>query len=114
MSRLCMLVMKPPHSEEDARRMCGLLSSARSKGMDVGVYLLGDGVFCAKKGHRGLMGESLRSALSKGAEINASKKDLLSRAMGEADVEAGVRVLDDLEGTFVEDMMERSTRVVSW
>jgi len=114
MSRLCMLVMKPPHSDEDARRMCGLLSSARAKGMGVGVYLLGDGVYCAKKGHRGLVGESLRSALSKGAEINASKKDLLSRAMGEADVEPGVKVLEDLESTFVEDMMERSERVTSW
>lgn len=114
MSRLCMLVMKPPHSDEDARRMCGLLSSAKAKGMAVGIYLLGDGVFCAKKGHRGLIGESLRSALTKGAEINASKKDLLSRAMGEADVEPGVKVLDDIEGVFVDDMMERSTRVVSW
>jgi sulfur relay protein TusB/DsrH len=109
-----MLVMKPPHSDEDARRMCGLLSNARAKGMEVSVYLLGDGVYCAKKGHRGIVGESLRSALSKGAEINASKKDLLSRAIGEADVETGVKVLEDLEGAFVEDIMERSTRVASW
>ena len=114
MSRLCMLVMKHPHSEEEAGRMCGLLSIARSKGMDVGIYLIGDGVFCAKKGNRGLLGESLRSALAKGAEITASKRDLVSRAIGETDVEEGVKVLDDIEGTFVEDVMERSERVASW
>lgn len=114
MSRLCMLVMKPPHSEEDARRICGLLSSARAKGMEVGVYLLGDGVFCAKKGHRGLIGDSLRSALSKGAEIYASKKELVARAIGEDQIEPGVKALDDLEGALVEDMMEHSERVASW
>ena len=114
MSRLCMLVMKPPHSEEDAGRMCSLLANARSKQMDVVIYLLGDGVFCAKKGNRGLLGQSLRSALAKGAQAIASKRDLLARAIGEADVEPGVVVVDDIEGDFIDDVMQRSTRVISW
>jgi sulfur relay protein TusB/DsrH len=109
-----MLIMKPPHSTEDARKMCDLLSAAKSKGMQVGVYLLGDGVFCAKKGHKGLLGESLISALSQGAEISASKKDMISRAISNANVVAGVKVLDDFEGAFVEDVMERSDRVISF
>jgi len=78
------------------------------------IYLLGDGVYCAKKGQRGHLGSSMITALSKGAEINVNLRDLLARAILPEDVVPGVKMLDDLEGSFIEDVMEKASRVVSW
>lgn len=114
LSRLCLLIMKPPHNDDDTDRMCGLLSSAKECGWDVAIYLLGDGVYCAKKGQRGNLGKSMMTALSKGAEINVNLKDMLARAIPTEDVVPGVKVLDDLESAFVDDVMEKASRVVSW
>jgi hypothetical protein len=54
------------------------------------------------------------TALSKGAEINVNLRDLLARAILPEDVVPGVKMLDDLEGSFIEDVMEKASRVVSW
>ena len=114
MTRICLLITHPPHSGEDAERMCGLASRAREKGMDVAVYLLGDGVLCAKKGQKGYVGENLKRALANGVSIHASSRDLKARAVAGEQVEPGVSMEDDLEGLFVEDSMERANRVVTW
>jgi sulfur relay protein TusB/DsrH len=114
LSRLCLLIMKPPYNDDDTDRMCGLLSSAKGRGWDVVIYLLGDGVYCAKKGQRGYLGNSMMTALGKGAEINANLKDMLARAIPPENVMPGVKVLEDLEGAFIEDVMEKASRVVSW
>jgi len=94
--------------------MCGLLNAAKDRGWEVGVYLQGDGVYCAKKGQKGSLGVGLRNALQRKAEVYANRKDLLARAIPETNVEPGVKVLDGLEGQFVEDVMERSERTISW
>jgi sulfur relay protein TusB/DsrH len=106
--------MNPPHNNDDMDRMCGLLIKAKGRDWDVVIYLLGDGVYCAKKGQRGHLGSSIMTALSKGAEINVNLKDLLARAIPPENVMPGVKVLDDLEGVFIEDVMEKASRVVSW
>lgn len=56
----------------------------------------------------------MMTALSKGAEINVNLKDMLARAIPTEDVVPGVKVLDDLESAFVDDVMEKASRVVSW
>jgi sulfur relay protein TusB/DsrH len=106
--------MKPPRNDDDTDRMCGLLSTAKERGWDVAIYLLGDGVYCAKKGQRGHLGSSMQNALGKGAEVNVGLKDLLARAIPPENVVPGVKRLEDLEGAFVEDVMEKASRVVSW
>jgi hypothetical protein len=56
----------------------------------------------------------MMTALGKGAEINANLKDMLARAIPPENVMPGVKVLEDLEGAFIEDVMEKASRVVSW
>ena len=114
MTRICLLIMKPPHSDESAERMCGISQRAKERGMDVIVYLLGDGVLCAKKGQKGYVGKNLKKALENGVEIKASERDLSARAIKGDQVEPGVEIVEDLEGTFVEDVMENADRVISW
>ncbi len=114
MTRNCLLIMKPPHSDESAERMCGIAQRARAKKSEVVVYLLGDGVLCAKKGQKGYVGENLKTALENGVEIKASERDLSARAIASDQIEPGVEILEDLEGAFVDDIMENADRVISW
>ena len=114
MARACMLITKPPHSDEGAERICGISQRAKELDFEVAVYLLGDGVLCAKKGQSGHVGQNIRLALDNGIIVKASSRDLRARAIHEDDVESGVELLDDLEGAFVEDMMEHADRVISW
>ena len=114
MTRICMLITKPPHSDEAAERICGLSRRAIEREIEVAVYLLGDGVLCAKKGQKGHVGENMRKALERKVPVKASGRDLKARAIKPDQVEDGIEIVDDLAGDFVEDVMERSDRVVAW
>lgn len=114
MTRLSLLITKPPHSDEAAEHMCGISKAAIERGMDVTVYLLGDGVLCSKRGQKGHIGDSLRRALDASVTIRASARDLRARAIGDEKLEPGVEAMEDIEGEFVKDVMERADRVIVW
>ena len=109
--RTCILLMRTPVSEEDAERLLGL---AKESAPDVGLYLLGDGVLCARKGQVGYLGSGVKTALDSGAEVKASARDLRARGIKPEEIMKGVVQTDDLEGEFLKDAMERSGRVFSW
>ncbi len=114
MTRLCALITKPPHSDESAERMCGITQRAEERKMDVSVYFLGEGVLCTKKNQKGYIGQNMKNALENGVVMKASAKDLRARAITAEQVEAGVEIVEDLEGALVEDIMEHADRVISW
>lgn len=114
MAKICLIITKPPHSDESAERICGITQAAIEKGMEVAVYLLGDGVLCAKKNQKGYIGRNIKTALENGAKIKAGENDLLARAIPEEHVESGIDMVTDIEGMLVEDIMENADRVISW
>ena len=114
MTRVCLLISKLPHSDEGAERMCGIAKRAKERDMDVTVYFLGDGVLCTKKDQKGYVGKNMKTALENGVEMRASANDLKARAISDNQVESGVKIVEDLEGEFVEDIMENADRVISW
>ena len=114
MKRICLLITKPPHSDENAERMCGLSKTANESGMEVAVYLLGDGVLCAKKNQKGYIGQQIKNAIETGVTVRASLDDLEARAIPKEQVEAGIEVVENFEETFIVDVMENADRVISW
>lgn len=114
MTRICLLITKPPHDSEGAERMCGISRRAKDRDFEVVTYFLGDGVLCVKKNQKGYVGKNMKMALDSGVKLRASAKDLKARAIPQDQVESGVEILDDFEDEFIEDMMERSDRVISW
>jgi sulfur relay protein TusB/DsrH len=114
MTKICLLIMKPPHSDESAERMCGIAKRAKERNDDVTIYLMGDGVLCAKKGQKGYVGKNLKMALENGVIIKASENDLNARAITSDYVESGVQTVNDIEGEFVVDIMENADQVISW
>jgi sulfur relay protein TusB/DsrH len=103
--------MRLPTSEDEAKRMLGIAFRASERHSEAAIYLMGEGVFWAK----GLMPRKcLSMALDRGADVKASKRDLLARGISESAIEQRIRLLDDLEGELVEDAMGKAHRVVSW
>ena len=114
MTKLCLLITKPPRVEEQSNRMYGISARALERGFEVAIYLLGDGVLCAKKDQKGHIGNYIKNAIENGAVLNASSKDLLARGILREQVEPGINIVDDFEHMFVKDVMENSNRVISW
>lgn len=114
MIRICLLITKPPHDDEGAERMCGISRRAKERDMDVVVYFLGDGVLCTKKEQKGYVGKNMKIALKNDVELKASAKDLRARAIPNDQIEPGVIAVEELEDEFVEDIMEKADRVITW
>jgi sulfur relay protein TusB/DsrH len=111
--RVCLLLMKTPSSDEDAERMLGILRGAKAQGTEIAVYLLGDGVLCARKGQTGYVGLNLGNVPER-TTVRASTRDLRARGISDGDLEPGVEIIEDLEGVFIEDVMEKAERVFTW
>ena len=101
-------------SPEGAEAALQLPLHALEGGAEAALYLIGDGTLMARKGGNGTAAVMLRDAISKGAQVHANAKDLRARAIAAEMLEGGVKELDDLEGSFIEDAMERADRVVTW
>ena len=114
MTRIVLLITKPPHSDEGAQRMCGISQRAKERGMDVAIYMLGDGVLCAKKGQKGYIGKNMKLALKNNVAISVNSNDLKARAIPPEQVESRVNIIEDLEEKFVDDIMESADRVIAW
>jgi sulfur relay protein TusB/DsrH len=110
--RICILLMRASFSEEDSERLFGAFRHI--VGSDIAVYLLGDGVLLARKGQKGYHADGINEALSKGAKVFASSRDLRARGIPSGEIEAGIEATDDLEGIFIEDAMEKAGRVFTW
>ncbi len=110
--RLCMLLMRTPSTEEDNARIFGVLDHVQ--GRDVAVYLLGDGVLCARKGQAPLIGGGIERALCSGAKVVVGARDLRARGVPATELLDGLEVAEDLEGSFIDDAMERVDRVITW
>jgi sulfur relay protein TusB/DsrH len=114
MTNICLLISKTPHSDERAELMCGISQRAKKRDMNVTVYFIGDGVLCTKKNQKGYVGRNMKNALDNGVLLKVSAKDLKARAILENQVEPGIKIIDDLEGEFVDDVMEHADRVITW
>jgi sulfur transfer complex TusBCD TusB component (DsrH family) len=111
MSKVCLLFMRLPVSEEEAEKIIGIALRALKKGDGVALYLLGEGAFWVK----GTMPRRfLKEVLDKGGKVEVGERDLLARGIMKDAVEVRINIVTDLEGNLVDDVMCSADRVISW
>jgi sulfur transfer complex TusBCD TusB component (DsrH family) len=111
MTRIILLLMRLPTSEEEAERILSIAFRALERRSEAVIYLLGEGVLWSK----GLMPRKyLGKVLESGGKVRASSKDLLARAIRLDAIESRIEVAGDLNGELVDDIMMPSTQVISW
>jgi len=104
--------MRTAFSEEDSERLFGL--ARRESGTEVAMYLMGDGVLCARRDQEGYHSDGIKEALRNGAKIRAGLRDLRARGITTGELVTGIEPVEDLEGMLIEDVMEDAGRVFSW
>jgi sulfur relay protein TusB/DsrH len=107
--RTCILLMKTPCTEGESWRVA---EAVRAKGDSL--YLLGDAVMICRRGYRGHPSTIVSTAADRGSKVMASARDLRARGIGLNELTEAVEVIEDLEGLFVDEAMERADRVIAW
>ncbi len=105
----CVLLMKVPCTEGESWRIG---EAVRAKGDSL--FLLGDAVTICRKGFHGHSSSIVSGALGKGAKVSASARDLRARGIELAELLEGIKVVEDIEGDFVEVTMMHADRVIAW
>ncbi len=105
----CVLLMKLPCTEGESWRIG---EAIRAKGDSL--FLLGDAVAICRKEYRGHAASIVSSVLSKGAKVNASARDLRARGIEASELPEGVKVIEDIEGDFIDVTMDQADRVIAW
>lgn len=101
--------MKTPCTEGESWRIAEAIRSKSDT-----LYLLGDAVMLCRHGYRGHPSTIVSTAADRGAKVLVSARDLRARGIGVAELSETVDVVEDLEGSFVEETMERADRVIAW
>ena len=78
---------------------------------EVVLYLMGDEVYCAKKGTA--IASELHQFVTKGGEIYVRKEDLIARGLREVLLEQ-THAPDDFFSQLVQDIMENSDRIITF
>jgi sulfur relay protein TusB/DsrH len=105
----CVLLMKVACTEGESWRIG---EAIRAKGD--ALFLLGDAVVCGRKEFRGHASSIVSAALSRGAKVSASARDLRARGIDTSELHEGILVVEDIEGDFIDMTMMHADRVIAW
>jgi len=109
---LGLVLTRSPHEGDAVAAALRTALAALEGGDSVEVFLLGDGVWAAKKGVKGEAAELLEAMLKKGAELTASGEHLKACGLAPEDLLPGTRVAEDPYDTLVDLVMERWDKVM--
>ena len=105
----CILLMKLPCTEGESWRIG---EAVRAKGD--ALFLLGDSVATCRKDYHGFASSVVSGALSRGAMVSASARDLRARGIEASELHEGIKIVEDIEGDFIEMTMNHADRVIAW
>jgi len=107
--RLILILTRSPSNSLilDTLKLASLATSSNHK---VGLYLIGDAVLCAKKGQG--IAEDLGRLILYGGEVFVRNEDLDARGLVKNDLIPGAKILLDVFECLVDDVMEKSQRVI--
>ena len=108
--RLTLILTKPPSFSSILNTCMKLALLAVSNNHEIGVYLIGDGVFCAKVGQ--MTAENLGKLVLYGGNVFVCKEDLEARGLVKNDLIPGAEILSNIFECLVDDVMEKSQRVI--
>jgi sulfur relay protein TusB/DsrH len=107
--RTCILLMKTPCTEGESWRIA---EAIRANGDTL--YLLGDAVMIGRQEYLGHSSTIVTTATNRGAKIRACTRDLRARGIEATELANGIEVVEDIEGSFVDETMEHADRVIAW
>jgi len=110
--RLGLILTRPPVSEEDAENALQIGLASLATGDEVDLFLFSDGVWAARKGLDGRVGDLLAAFQSVGGRVHISGEHLRACGLAAGQLRPDVEIAPDGLDRLVDLVMEEWDRVV--
>ncbi|MFQ6137025.1 MAG: DsrH/TusB family sulfur metabolism protein [Candidatus Hydrothermarchaeales archaeon] len=109
--KLGVIITKTPNASEDVENALSLGEDALTLGNQVGIFLLSDGIWVAKKGQP-LIEKRLSNLIERGCKVAASKQHLKAAGLSPEKLIEDVKVSDEPYDELVDLVMEEWDKVI--
>ena len=106
------IITKGPAESGLAGGLLKVAKGASADGSTVGIFLISDGVWLAKRGQKNGAHEAFVELLGKGAQVTVSQEHLNGAGIGDGELVDGLEVTKKTYKDLVDHVMERWDRVV--
>ena len=106
------IIARTAAASENAISSLELAQDLLANGNQVGIFLIGDGIYLAKQG-KTQAAALISSLLAKGAKVFASPEHLKASGFSKARLVSGIEVVEDTYKDLVDFVMERYEKVLS-
>lgn len=107
------VLTKAPIESSLTYRFLSLAQNAIDKDKTIGLFLISDGVWLAKKNQNNKPHELLNKLLKNGAEVTVSKDHLMAAGIEDSDLINGVNVTEQPYADLVDHVMEKWNKVIT-
>lgn len=108
-----LMISKPPVESGIVASALGIAHGAMVKGQKVGIFLISDGVWIAKKNQKNHAAELFGHLVKGGATVTASDEHLAAAGITENEIVEGIHITKKTYKELVRQVMEDWSRVVS-
>jgi len=107
------VITKAPHESTLGKGFLELAKKAYDNNKTVGIFLISDGVWFAKKNQKNKASEMLTTLIKKGAIVHVSNDNLEAAGIQKSELFDGVTVSDKPYMDLVDLVMEKWKRVIT-
>ena len=107
------VLTKAPIESSLTYRFLSLAQNVVDKDKTIGLFLISDGVWLAKKNQNNKPHELLNKLLKNGAEVTVSKDHLMAAGIEDSDLINGVNVTEQPYVDLVDHVMEKWNKVIT-
>lgn len=107
------VITKAPYESSLGANMLELAQKALKEGKSVGIFLISDGVWFAKKNTSTKTGKLFQTILEEGAEVTVSNDNLESAGIQPTELHKNIIISDKPYTDLVTQVMEKWRRVIT-
>ena len=107
------VITKSPFESKRVEGALKMAKDAIAQGHSVGIFLISDGVFLAKRGQKNKVADLFNSVLSSSEIVIASQDHLVAAGISKDEMLEHIEISENIYDDLVEQVMERWGRVVS-
>lgn len=111
-AKLGIILTKAPYGDEDAENALQMGLESLALGDEVDLFLLSDGVWVAKEGLGGLIGQRLTKFTGAGGEVYISSEHLKAGGLNPTGLSVEVEIAEDPFDRLVDLVMDEWDRVI--
>ena len=107
------IITKAPFESSLGEKILNLANKGLTEGKTVGIFLISDGVWFAKKNIKNNIGKLIQNLVEKGAEVTVSRDNLKAGGINDSELIKGIIISEKPYADLVDLVMEKWRRVLT-